>query len=116
MAIIAYFLRFQANPRLRLGSPLTCRPSAGLSLQAGLPAATVYTDTEKDSATMLRESNVTWLAVQSKDSSVSVALRPQKQQDYLGRGAQDFHLDFHTAPELCSKGNVSRYSSRAGRV
>ena len=22
--------------------------------------------------------------------------------DYLGRGAQDGHLDFHTAPELCT--------------
>ena len=115
MAIIAYFLRFQANLRLRLGYPLTCRPSAVLSLQAGLPAATVYTDTEKDSATMLRESNVTWLAVQFKDSSV-LPLRPWKQQAYLGRGAHVFHLDFHTAPELCSKDDVSHYSSRAGLV
>ena len=28
----------------------------------------------------------------------SVALRPQKPQGSLGRGAQDGHLDFHTAP------------------
>ena len=30
----------------------------------------------------------------------NVALRPQKPQGSLGRGAQDGHLDFHTAPEL----------------
>ena len=30
----------------------------------------------------------------------SVALRPQKQSGYLGREAQDGHLDFHTAPEV----------------
>ena len=30
----------------------------------------------------------------------SVALRPQKPYGSLGRGAQDGHLDFHTAPEL----------------
>ena len=31
----------------------------------------------------------------------SVALRRQKPQGSLGRKAQDGHLDFHTAPELC---------------
>ena len=33
----------------------------------------------------------------------NVALRPQRPQGLLGRdgGAQDGHLDFHTAPELC---------------
>ena len=31
----------------------------------------------------------------------SVALRPQRQYVFKERGAQDFHLDFHTAPELC---------------
>ena len=31
----------------------------------------------------------------------SVALRPQKAWGLLGTGAQDVHLDFHTAPELC---------------
>ena len=31
----------------------------------------------------------------------NVALRPQKPKGSLGRGAQDVHLDFHTAPELC---------------
>ena len=30
----------------------------------------------------------------------NVALRPQKPYGSLGRGAQDGHLDFHTAPEL----------------
>ena len=30
----------------------------------------------------------------------NVALRPQKPEGSLGRGAQDGHLDFHTAPEL----------------
>ena len=30
----------------------------------------------------------------------NAALRPQKPQGSLGRGAQDGHLDFHTAPEL----------------
>ena len=25
-------------------------------------------------------------------------------KDYLGQGAQDGHLDFHTAPELCRGG------------
>ena len=36
-----------------------------------------------------------------KHGSTDVALRPQKPQGSLGRGAQDGHLDFHTAPELC---------------
>ena len=27
----------------------------------------------------------------------------RNQKDYLGRGAQDVHLDFHTAPELCAE-------------
>ena len=31
----------------------------------------------------------------------SVALHPQKPQGSSGRGAQNGHLDFHTAPELC---------------
>ena len=31
---------------------------------------------------------------------LSVALRPQKPSGLLGTGAQDGHLDFHTAPEL----------------
>ena len=31
----------------------------------------------------------------------NVALRPQKPYGSLGRKAQDGHLDFHTAPELC---------------
>ena len=33
----------------------------------------------------------------------NVALRPQRPYGlgYYGRGAQDGHLDFHTAPELC---------------
>ena len=31
-----------------------------------------------------------------------LALRPQKHQAYYGRGAHDGHLDFHTAPELCT--------------
>ena len=35
-------------------------------------------------------------------SSSSVALRPQKPYNYGPRGAQDVHLDFHTAPELSS--------------
>ena len=30
----------------------------------------------------------------------SVAIRPQKPVCLLGTGAQDGHLDFHTAPEL----------------
>ena len=30
----------------------------------------------------------------------NVALRPQKPQGSLGRGAQDGHLDSHTVPEL----------------
>ena len=29
------------------------------------------------------------------------SLRPQKPEGSLGRPAQDGHLDFHTAPELC---------------
>ena len=39
----------------------------------------------------------------------NVALRPQKPQGSLGRGAQDGHLDFHTAPELCC--NAAAYLS-----
>ena len=31
----------------------------------------------------------------------NVALRPQKPEGSLGRGAQDGHLDFHMAHELC---------------
>ena len=31
---------------------------------------------------------------------LSVALRPQKPVGLLGTGAEDGHLDFHTAPEL----------------
>ena len=31
---------------------------------------------------------------------LSVALRPTKTVGLLGTGAQDVHLDFHTAPEL----------------
>ena len=36
-------------------------------------------------------------------SSSPVAVRPQRPYGLLGtvRGAQDFHLDFHSAPELC---------------
>ena len=30
----------------------------------------------------------------------SVALRPQRPKGLLGTGAQDGHLNFHTAPEL----------------
>ena len=33
-------------------------------------------------------------------SFFSVALRPQRPYELLGWGAQDVHLDFHTAPEL----------------
>ena len=29
------------------------------------------------------------------------SLRPRKPEGSLGRTAQDVHLDFHTAPELC---------------
>ena len=29
-----------------------------------------------------------------------VAVRPRRRDDLLGTGAQDGHLDFHTAPEL----------------
>ena len=36
--------------------------------------------------------SVTWL---------SVALSPQKPVGLSGTGAEDGHLDFHTAPELC---------------
>ena len=38
------------------------------------------------------------------EARFNVALRPQKPQGSLGRGAQDGHLDFHTAPELCVGG------------
>ena len=31
----------------------------------------------------------------------SIALRSRKPRGSLGRTAQDVHLDFHTAPELC---------------
>ena len=31
------------------------------------------------------------------------SLRPQKPEGSLGRTAQDGHLDFHTAPELCER-------------
>ena len=44
---------------------------------------------------------------------LSVALRPQKPQGLLGTGAQDSHLDFHTAPELSARG-VDSQSSRLG--
>ena len=31
----------------------------------------------------------------------NISLRPRKPEGSLGRTAQDGHLDFHTAPELC---------------
>ena len=31
----------------------------------------------------------------------NIALRPRKPEGSLGRTAQDGHLDFHAAPELC---------------
>ena len=39
----------------------------------------------------------------------SVALRPQKTVGLLGTGAQDGHLDFHTAPELWN--NTIQYNT-----
>ena len=39
--------------------------------------------------------------VTNAEARFSVALRPRKPQGSLGRKAQDGHLDFHTAPELC---------------
>ena len=33
------------------------------------------------------------------------SLRPRKPEGSLGRKAQDGHLDFHTAPELCQGGD-----------
>ena len=42
--------------------------------------------------------------VTSAEAWFSVALRPQKPQGSLGRKAQNGHLDFHTAPELCHLG------------
>ena len=39
--------------------------------------------------------------VTSAEAWLCVALRPQKPFGSLGRKAQDGHLDFHTAPELC---------------
>ena len=37
------------------------------------------------------------------------ALRPQKPQGLLGTGSQDDHLDFHTAPGLCSSSDSDRF-------
>ena len=34
------------------------------------------------------------------------SLRPRKPEGSLGRTAQDVHLDFHTAPELCEGWSV----------
>ena len=44
----------------------------------------------------------------------SVALRPQKLYVSLRRGAQDGHLDFHTAPELweCVRNRIQTYIQR----
>ena len=36
----------------------------------------------------------------ARSSSMSLYVRRDR-TDYLGRGAQDGHVDFHTAPELC---------------
>ena len=37
----------------------------------------------------------------SAEARFSKSLRPRKPEGSLGRTAQDGHLDFHTAPELC---------------
>ena len=37
----------------------------------------------------------------SAEAWFNVALRPKKPYGSIGRGAQDDHPDFHTAPELC---------------
>ena len=37
------------------------------------------------------------------EARFNIALRPRKPEGSLGRGAQDGHLDFHTAPELCEE-------------
>ena len=37
----------------------------------------------------------------SAEAWFSIALRPRKPEGSLGRTAQDGHLDYHTAPELC---------------
>ena len=39
--------------------------------------------------------------VTSAQAWFNAALRPQKPYGSLGRGAQDGHLNSHTAPELC---------------
>ena len=41
-------------------------------------------------------------------SCFSVALRPQKPSGFLGMGAQDGHLHFHTVPELWSMRGKTR--------
>ena len=35
------------------------------------------------------------------EARFNISLRPRKPEGSLGRTAQDGHLDFHTAPELC---------------
>jgi len=39
--------------------------------------------------------------VTNADARFNISLRPRKSEGSLGRTAQDGHLDFHTAPELC---------------
>ena len=36
----------------------------------------------------------------------NIALRPRKPEGWLGRKAQDGHLDFHTAPEVWQNGSA----------
>ena len=52
----------------------------------------------------------------SAEAWFSVALRPQKPEGSLGRKAQDGHLDFHTAPELCRHGLQSPTYKRVNWV
>ena len=51
-----------------------------------------------------RRHSATWCLERGREAGrgwLSVALRPQKPSGLLGTGAQDGHLDFHTAPGLC---------------
>ena len=40
-------------------------------------------------------------AVTNAEAWFNIALRPRKPEGSLGRTAKDWHLDSHTAPELC---------------
>ena len=51
----------------------------------------------------------------SAEAWFSVALRPKKPYGSIGRGAQDDHPDFHTAPELCPFLSVVRPCSSSVR-